>query len=502
MTDNSSPHSSKSAKKFSHAPECPRMYTNNPSIFIRVYSCSFVAKQPSPLPNGIDNSLPFGSRAPINPATYWGLPPTPSSLETNRSPATPEVRQEPRRAASHGWLWFFILLLIGAAAYYYFVQPRLKQAPPGNGPQPAAGSRKGGAGGVIPVVSATAQNGNIGVYYTGLGAVTPIYTVTIKSRVDGQLMKIHYKESETVHEGDLLVEIDPRPYQVQLEQAEGQQRKDQATLDNAKIDLARYQKLWSQNAIPQQQLATQEATVKQDEGVLASDQGQIDSAKLNLIYCQIKSPITGRIGLRLMDPGNIVHANDPTGLLVITQVEPISVIFTIAEDQLPPVLKKMRAGQRLLVEAWDRELKNKITQGSLATHDNQIDQTTGTLKLRAVFDNKDDALFPNQFVNARLLIERKTGVTLVPNAAVQRNSQNTFVYVVKPDQTVTVRQITLGVTEGAQTEIASGLAPGEVVVTEGVDKLQEGTKVNTRGPGERPPQGKRAASGKNTGKAR
>jgi len=316
------------------------------------------------------------------------------------------------------------------------------------------------------------------------------------------LMKIHYKESETVHEGDLLVEIDPRPYQVQLEQAEGQQRKDQATLDNAKIDLARYQKLWSQNAIPQQQLATQEATVKQDEGVLASDQGQIDSAKLNLIYCQIKSPITGRIGLRLVDPGNIVHANDPTGLLVITQVEPISVIFTIAEDQLPPVLKKMRAGQRLLVEAWDRELKNKITQGSLATYDNQIDQTTGTLKLRAVFDNKGDGLFPNQFVNARLLVERKTGVTLIPNAAVQRNSQSTFVYLVKPDQTVTVRQITLGVTEGDQTEIASGLAPGEVVVTDGVDKLQEGTKVNTRGAGERPPQGKRAASGKKTGKAR
>jgi multidrug efflux system membrane fusion protein len=351
------------------------------------------------------------------------------------------------------------------------------------------------------VVPATAQKGNIGVYYTGLGVVTPIYTVTIKTRVDGQLMKLHYKESETVHEDDLLVEIDPRPYQVQLEQAEGQQRKDQATLDNAKVDLARYQKLWSQNAIPQQQLATQEAIVKQDEGVLASDQGQIDSAKLNLVYCKITSPITGRIGLRLVDPGNIVHANDPNGLLVITQVQPISVIFTIAEDQLPPVLKKMRAGQRLAVEAWDRELKNKIAQGSLATHDNQIDQTTGTLRLRAVFDNKDDALFPNQFVNARLLVERKTGVTLVPNAAVQRNSQSTFVWVVKPDQTVTVRQITLGVTEGDQTEIASGLAPGEVVVTDGVDKLQEGGKVNTRGPGERP-QGKRAASGQKTGKAR
>jgi multidrug efflux system membrane fusion protein len=399
---------------------------------------------------------------------------------------------------------------VGAAAYYFLVQPRLKQAPQGKTSPNAAGSKKGG-GGAIPVVVATAQKGNIGVYYTGLGVVTPIYTVTIKSRVDGQLMALHYKESETVHEGDLLVELDPRPYQVQLEQAEGQQKKDQATLDNAKVDLTRYQKLWSQNAIPQQQLATQEATVKQDEGVLASDQGQIDSAKLNLAYCKITSPITGRIGLRLVDPGNIVHANDPNGLLVITQVEPISVIFTIAEDQLPPVLKKMRAGQKLRVEAWDRELKNVLTHGLLMTHDNQIDQTTGTLKLRAVFDNKDDALFPNQFVNARLLVEQKTGVTLVPNAAVQRNSNSTYVYVVKPDQTVTVRPTTLGTTEGDQTEITSGLTPGEVVVTEGVDKLQEGGKVNPRGVGEKPqsgrtqggrPPGGKAGSGNNTRKAR
>ena len=479
--------------------ECTRIIRLSSSVCIRVHPWLNIYRLP--LPNGIPATLPFGSREPSAPHTYWDLPPTPSSLETNRAPAPPEVQPEPPRAASsRGWLWFFILLLIGAAAYYFFIQPRLKLAPPSDGKQPGAGSKKGG-GGAIPVVTATAQKGNIGVYYTGLGAVTPLYTVTIKSRVDGELMKIHYKESETVHQGDLLVEIDPRPYQVQLEQAEGQQKRDQATLDNAKVDLARYQKLWSQNAIPQQQLATQEATVKQDEGVLATDQGQIDSAKLNLVYCQIKSPITGRIGLRLVDPGNIVHANDPNGLLVITQVQPISVIFTIAEDQLPPVLKKMRAGQQLPVEAWDRELKNKITQGSLATHDNQIDQTTGTLKLRAVFDNKDDALFPNQFVNARLLVERKTGVTLVPNAAVQRNSQSTYVWVVKPDQTVSVRQITLGVTEGDQTEIASGLAPGEVVVTDGVDKLQEGGKVNTRAPGERP-QGKKAASGKKTGKAR
>jgi multidrug efflux system membrane fusion protein len=402
------------------------------------------------------------------------------------------------------WLWLLLVAALGAAGYYYFLLPRLKQAPPGNAAPAAAGSRKGG--GSIPVVTATAQKGNIGVYYTGLGAVTPIYTVTIKARVDGQLMKIHYKESETVHENDLLAEIDPRPYQVQLEQAVGQQRKDQATLDNARIDLARYQTLWKQNAIPQQQLATQEATVKQDEGILATDQGQIDSAKLNLTYCQITSPITGRVGLRLVDPGNIVHASDSNGLLVITQIEPISVIFTIAEDQLPPVLKKMRAGQRLRVEAWDRELKNRLTQGALMTHDNQIDQSTGTLKLRAVFDNKDDSLFPNQFVNARLLVEQKTGVTLVPNAAVQRNSQSTYLYVVKPDQTVTVRQVKLGVTEGDQTEIASGLNPGEVVVTDGVDKLQEGSKVSPAGAGGRAPgnntQSRQSGAGKKAGKGR
>jgi multidrug efflux system membrane fusion protein len=429
---------------------------------------------------------------------------TPSALKTDRSPAPPEVRQEPTRSSSRGWLWLLLLAALGAAGYYYFLLPRLKQAPPGSTAPAAVGSRKGG--GSIPVVTATAQKGNIGVYYTGLGAVTPIYAVTIKARVDGQLMKIHYKESETVHEGDLLAEIDPRPYQVQLEQAVGQQRKDQATLDNARTDLARYQTLWKQNAIPQQQLATQEATVKQDEGVLATDQGQIDSAKLNLTYCQITSPITGRVGLRLVDPGNIVHANDANGLLVVTQVEPISVLFTIAEDQLPPVLKKMRAGQRLRVEAWDRELKNKLTQGALMTHDNQIDQTTGTLRLRAVFDNKDDSLFPNQFVNARLLVEQKTAVTLVPNAAVQRNSQSTYVYVVKPDQTVTVRQVTVGTTEGDQTEITAGLIPGEVVVTDGVDKLQEGSKVNPGGADGRAqgnnPQGRKGGSGGKAQKAR
>jgi len=336
----------------------------------------------------------------------------------------------------------------------------------------------------VPVVAAKSRKGDIGVYITGLGAVTPIYTVTVKSRVDGQLMKVLYKEGDIVHEGDLLVEIDPRPYQVQLTQAEGQLLKDQALLDNARIDLDRYQTLLAQNAIPEQQLATQKALVQQDEGTVKTDQGQIDSAKLNLVYCHITAPITGRVGLRLVDPGNIVHASDANGLLVITQIQPISVIFTIAEDQLPVVLQETRAGVRLGVDAYDREMKAKIAQGWVTTLDNQIDQTTGTVKIRASFDNKDNALFPNQFVNARLLVEEKHEVTLVPTAAVQRNSQTTYVFLVKPDSTVTVRPITIGTTEGEDAEVSSGLSPGEVVVMTGVDKLQEGSKVRVQMYGE------------------
>jgi len=341
----------------------------------------------------------------------------------------------------------------------------------------------------VPVVAAKTGKGDIGVYITGLGAVTPIYTVTVKSRVDGQLMRVLYKEGDIVHQGDLLVEIDPRPYQVQLTQAEGQQIRDQALLDNARIDLARYQTLLAQNAIPEQQLATQKALVQQDEGTVKTDQGQIDSAKLNLVYCHITAPITGRVGLRLVDPGNIVHASDTNGLLVITQIQPISVIFTIAEDQLPVVLQKMRAGERLRVDAYDREMKAKIAQGWVTTLDNQIDQTTGTVRMRATFDNKANALFPNQFVNARLLVEEKHGVTLVPTAAVQRNSQTTYVFLVKPDSTVTVRPITIGTTEGYDSEVPSGLSPGDVVVMTGVDKLQEGSKVRVQMYGEKAQKG-------------
>jgi multidrug efflux system membrane fusion protein len=342
------------------------------------------------------------------------------------------------------------------------------------------GGKKGGAG-AVPVVAAKARRGDIGVYITSpVSSVTPIYTVTIKSRVDGQLMSVHYKEGDLVHEGDLLVEIDPRPYQVMLEQAEGQMARDQATLDNARVDLDRYQKLLAQNAIPEQQLATQKAIVAQAEGVVKSDQGQIDSAKLDLVYCSIKAPITGRVGLRLVDPGNIVHATDANGLLVITQIQPISVIFTVAEDDLPVVLRKIAAGEHLRVDAYDRGNVAKIESGTLATVDNQIDPTTGTLRLRANFDNSDKQLFPNQFVNVHLLVEEKHGVTLAPTAVIQRTTSSSYVYLVKDDRTVTVRQITEGVADGDSTEVTSGVAPGDVLVMTGVDKLSEGARVTVQ----------------------
>jgi len=366
--------------------------------------------------------------------------------------------------------------VVGLGAYFLwslFANAKAKSAA-------AKAAAKGPA--PIPVVAAKSRKGDIGVYYSGLGAVTPLATVTVKTRVDGQLMNVRYREGDTVHKGDLLVEIDDGPYQAALTQAQGQMMRDQAALENARIDLARYQQLVPQKAIPEQQLATQLATVHQDEGVVKLDAGQIESAKVNLAYCKITAPVTGRVGLRLVDRGNIVNATDATGLLVITQMDPISAIFTISEDQLQVVLKKMAAGQTLEVDAYDRAAKTKLAQGSLTTLDNQIDPTTGTLKLRATFQNAKGTLFPNQFVNARLLVQEKHGVTLVPTAAIQRNSQATYVYVVKTDSTVTVRPIVIGTTEGNDSEVTSGLVPGEVLVMTGVDKLQEGSKVKAQIP--------------------
>jgi len=432
---------------------------------------------------------------PDSPRTPTESPETDEQLAVSTpsppvKPAT-SARGRPRttKPSRRRWLvWLAVLVLVGIGIYFVWSRTTTTQSA-----SSATKKGKGGAGGApVPVVAAKSHQGDIGVYFTGLGSVTPIYTVTVKSRVDGELMSVKYKEGDLVHQGDLLAQIDPRPFEVQLTQAQGQLIKDQATLDNARIDLKRYQTLVSQQAIPEQQFATQQATVTQDEGIVKTNQGTIDSANLNITYSHITAPITGRIGLRLVDPGNIVHATDTNGLLVITQIQPISVIFTIAEDELPIVVKKMNAGQRLTVDAYSRDMTTKIASGTLTTLDNEIDPTTGTLRLRATFDNKDNSLFPNQFVNARLLVQEKHGVTLVPTAAIQRNSQATYVYVVKPDSTVTVRQITIGTTEGDNSEVTSGLTPGEVVVMTGVDKLQEGTKVNAQIPSANAPANRSA----------
>jgi multidrug efflux system membrane fusion protein len=383
-----------------------------------------------------------------------------------------------------------------AAVYYFWYAPKHPNDTSTTTQDSAPGGKKGGrGGGPVPVVATKAHRGNIGVYITGLGSVTPIYTVTVKAVVGGQLMQIFYKEGDTVKKGDPLILIDERPFQVALEQAEGQLARDQSLLNNARVDLTRYEGLLAQNAIPEQQLATQKALVAQYEGTIKIDQGQINSAKLNITYCHIPAPISGKIGLRLVDPGNIVSPNDANGLLVITQLEPISVIFTISEDQLPPVASKMRAGQKLSVDAWDREMKTRLATGVLSTLDNQIDQTTGTLKLRATFENKTDVLYPNQFVNARLLVQQKSGVTLLNTAAIQRTTTNTYVYLVKPDLTVTIRNIGVGTTEGDESEITSGLMPGDQVVMTGVDKLNEGSKVSLPVPGENGRGGRGSPSG-------
>jgi multidrug efflux system membrane fusion protein len=412
---------------------------------------------------------------PNTPASVGSMTPIAPTLPAPEAPGKGRPSNSPPPKRRRPWIWILLLVLLAAGGYYFWSKKPAQ--PSGSGSGKGGGQRGQGANAAAPVDAAKAVKGNIGVYVTGLGAVTPIYTVTVQSRVDGQLMQVLYKEGDMVHQGDKLAEIDPRPYQAQLTQYEGQLLRDQALLDNARIDQARYETLIKQNAIPEQQLATQVALVKQDEGTVKNDQGLIDSVKVDLVYCNITAPISGRIGLRLVDPGNIVQASSTTGLLVITQLQPISVIFTISEDQLPAVYAKQRAGQKLPVDAFNREMTKKLVSGTLTTIDNEIDQTTGTVKLRATFDNAHFELFPNQFVNARLLQQEKRGVVLVPSAAVQRNSSNTYVYVVKPDSSVTVKQVKVGTSDDTNTEITSGVVEGDVVVLTGVDKLQEGSKV-------------------------
>jgi len=380
--------------------------------------------------------------------------------------------------ARRWWPWAVAGGLALVALYALF--PRTTQGQVKTAGQPAAARS-------VPVVASAARQGDMGVYLTGIGNVTALNTVTVRSRVDGQLINVAFKEGQIVHEGDLLAELDARPFQVQLTQAEGQAAKDQATLKDAQLDLDRYQNLVTQGILPKQQLDTQRATADQAAGSLRADQGQIDSARLNLTYARITAPLSGRVGLRLVDPGNIVRATDQTGLVVITQLDPIAVLFTIPEDSLPQLQRQMRSGRRLTVEAFDRDLKTKLATGSLLTIDNQIDLGTGTVKLKATFPNPGNTLFPNQFVNARLLIDTVRGAVIVPSAAIQRSPQSTFVYVVKPDTSVEARNVTLGLADGDDTAILKGLAAGEVVVTDGVDKLQPGTKVATRTAGRTDP---------------
>ena len=401
---------------------------------------------------------------------------------------------EKRRSLRGAWVVILVLLLTAAGATVYFLQPS-------EAPRPA-GRRGIDPTRPTPVVAAVAQTGDINVYLAGLGTVTPLKTVTVRSRVDGELLKILFREGQVVKEGDLLAEIDPRAYQAQLAQVEGQMARDQALLANARIDVERYRTLYAQDSIAKQQVDTQEALVRQYEGTIKFDQGQIDNAKLQLIYARITAPISGRLGLRLVDPGNIVRAGDANGLVVITQLQPMTAIFTIPQDNLPGVMQRLRSGEKLPVEAYDREQKKKLASGTLVSVDNQIDPATGTIKLKAQFANEDAGLFPNQFVNVRMLLDTRRGATLVPNAAVVRGGQGTFVYVIKEDKTVELRKVGVGMAEGDSVSVESGIAPGELVVVEGSDRLRDGAKVDIPDRAARAAPGEGKAPAKGEGKRR
>jgi multidrug efflux system membrane fusion protein len=373
------------------------------------------------------------------------------------------------------WILLLMICVLAIGTYAVLIETGKTQ------PQKAAKERKA-IPPAIPVMAAKAKKTDLNLYIAGLGSVTPLNTVTVRTRVDGELMEILYREGQIVSRGDLLARIDPRPFEVQLTQAEGQMARDTAQLQNARIDLERFRTLWARDSIAKQQVDTQEALVRQLEGTIKNDQGQIDSAKLNLVYCRITAPISGRVGLRLVDPGNIVHATDPNGLVVITQLQPITVIFPIAEDSLPQVLARLKTDARLPVEAYDRAMKQRLAAGSLLAADNQIDPATGTVRLRAVFPNEKNELFPNQFVNARLLVDARRGVIVIPAPAIQRGPQGAFVYVVKPDRTATVRPVTLGEIQEGEASIKAGLSPGELVVVDGADRLREGSRVELKTP--------------------
>ncbi len=386
----------------------------------------------------------------------------------------PGLRQgSPAKVRGRGWrriVWaVLIAVLLGTLGWVIF---RPQAAPP-----QGRGGRFGSGTGPVPVVAVAAEKGDIDITLNALGTVTPLATVTVKTQIAGQLTQVAFQEGQMVKAGDFLAQVDPRPYQLALSQSEGQLQRDQALLKDAELNLVRYKTLVAQDSLARQTLDTQDALVQQYRGTVETDQAQVNTAKLNLVYCHIVAPVTGRVGLRQVDAGNYVQTSDANGIVVITQMQPISVLFTLAEDNLPAVMKQLHAGASLGVTAFDRGQTAQLATGRLMTVDNQIDTTTGTVKLRAQFDNADEMLFPNQFVNTRLLVDTLKGATVIPTSAVQRGAPGTYVYLVKPDNTVTVRPIKLGPSSGEKAAVLSGVEPGDKVVVDGGDKLREGAQV-------------------------
>jgi len=389
----------------------------------------------------------------------------------------------------------FSILVVGGGLYllreHYQAQ---------NQPAPKMGGRPGAPGfnaGPTPVVAAPASLGSLDVVMNGLGTATPLRTVTVRTRVDGELVSVKFAEGQLVKPGQLLAEIDPRPFQVALDQAQGQLARDEALLENARLDLARYEGLFKQDSIAKQQVDTQVSLVRQYEGAVRVDRSQVDNARLQLGYTKIAAPVGGRVGLRLVDQGNIVRSGDASGIVVITQLAPIAVVFTVPQDSVPVVLKRMQT-ERIPVAAWDREGRTKIADGVLASADNQVDPATGTVKLKAQFANDDGALFPNQFVNVRMKLDTVRDAIVVPTAAVQRGAQGLFVYVVRDDRTVTPRPVKLGAAEGQRIVVADGLHEGELVVVDGMDRLRPGATVevsSARPEIKPPPEGKTRGKG-------
>ncbi|MCG7388524.1 MdtA/MuxA family multidrug efflux RND transporter periplasmic adaptor subunit [Pantoea sp. ACRSB] len=376
-----------------------------------------------------------------------------------------------------------VLAVIAAAAggYYWWHHPAQPDADPQAAARPHRG--KGGAGGApAPVQAATAVSQSVPHFLSGLGTVTAASTVTVRSRVDGELMAIHFQEGEQVKAGQLLAEIDPRPYQVALTQAQGQLAKDQATLANARRDLARFEKLAKTSLVSQQELDTQRSLVSETLGTIKADEGSVASAQLNLTYSRITSPIAGRVGLKQVDAGNYITSGDTNGLVVITQTHPIDVLFSLPENDLPDIMQAQKSGQPLVVEAWDRSNQTLLTQGTLLSIDNQIDATTGTIKIKARFDNQDDKLFPNQFVNARLKVNTLQDAIVIPTAALQMGNEGHFVWVVNSDNKVSKKSVTAGLQDSRQVVITAGLSAGERVVTDGLDRLTEGAQVEVVAP--------------------